>query len=152
VTSHVSPSLSTSGHLQKLSPWRTLEKMVGTGSYRSQIEVFDVELRLTGVGSPAHQPGTACSCISWACAPSLMVVANKGICRLARADVIAPLEARSFVADLGLAVAVDRLRLVLINEISLDRFQQRRLLAFDRKQVASLPGSPAPRHPSQRSR
>jgi hypothetical protein len=120
-----------------------------------------------------------------------MVVANKGICRLARADVIAPLEVRFFVTDLaqgvdqtdclalgpiadlngpfcgrdrgdlagdsttglvGLAVAVDGFRLVLINEISLDSFQQRRLLAFDRKQVASQPGSPTPSHPSQRSR
>jgi len=96
--------------------------------------------------------------------------------QLARADVIAPLEVRLFVADLaqgvdqtdrlalgpisqvdspfrgqhggdladdpttglvGLAVAVDGFRLVLVKEISLDRFQQRRLIAFDREQVVT---------------
>jgi len=37
----------------------------------------------------------------------------------------------------GLAVAVDGFRLVLINEISLDGLQQRRLIAFDRQQVVT---------------
>jgi hypothetical protein len=41
---------------------------------------------------------------------------------------------------MGLAVAVDGFRLVLVNEISLDRFQQRRLIAFDRKQVVTALG------------
>ena len=36
-----------------------------------------------------------------------------------------------------MAVAVDYGRLRLVNEISLDRFQQRRLIAFDREQVVS---------------
>jgi hypothetical protein len=39
--------------------------------------------------------------------------------------------------SMDLAVAVDGFRLVLVNEISLNRFQQRRLVAFDREQVVT---------------
>jgi len=37
----------------------------------------------------------------------------------------------------GLAMAIDGFLLVLVNEISLDRLQQRRLIAFDRQQVVT---------------
>jgi hypothetical protein len=44
---------------------------------------------------------------------------------------------RFLVAEKIHTLAVDYGRLRLVNEISLDRFQQRRLIAFDREQVVS---------------
>lgn len=42
---------------------------------------------------------------------------------------------------MNLALAVDGFRSVLIHQISLDAFQQRRLIPFDREQVVAPPWS-----------